>query len=92
MFIITLDEIFHNYFKDSFIEDVICEKVSSVESETGKTTFTVWKFFEYVSPVFIIPLQPSLFDIDNGQAKNNKYKIAIPSEFFIKIPSPKEKI
>ena len=29
---ITMDDTFHNYFKDSFIEDVICENCSSVES------------------------------------------------------------
>ena len=38
---ITLDGTFQNYFKDSFIEDVICEKCSSVRSEVIKTTFTV---------------------------------------------------
>ena len=40
---ITPDYIFHNYFKESFFEDVICEKISSVSSETGKATFTVYR-------------------------------------------------
>ena len=38
---IVLDDIFHNYSKESLFEDVICENCSSVISETIKATFTV---------------------------------------------------
>ena len=38
---ITLDEIFQNYFKDSFIENVTCETCSSIRSEVRKIKFTV---------------------------------------------------
>ena len=42
--------------------------------------------------VLIILLPLSMFDYDDKGAKNNWCKVAIPSEFFINIPSPKDKI
>ena len=43
---ITLDEIFKNYFKESFFEDIICENCSLVLSETITVTFTVCRNFK----------------------------------------------
>ena len=40
-FAIALDEIFQNYFKDSYFEDFVCETCSSLSSETRKRTFTI---------------------------------------------------
>ena len=41
MITITVDDSFHNYFKDSFLADVICDFPPSDISKTRKTTFTL---------------------------------------------------
>ena len=38
---VVLDVISQNYFKDSSLDDVICEKIPSGGSESIKSTFTV---------------------------------------------------
>ena len=38
---VLLDAIFQDYFQESFLEDVICEKNSSCISESIKSTFTM---------------------------------------------------
>ena len=89
---ITLDYIFQNYFKDSFIEDIICENFSSVRSEARKTTFNMCQTLKEPPSVLKIIFQKETFDIVDGRAKNNICKVAIKLEFFIKITSQKENI
>ena len=88
---ITLDETFHNYFKDLFIEYVICENCSSVSSEKIKATFTVCSTLKEYPSFLKILLQRETFDIVDRRSKKKECKVAIPSIFLIKIHSGKEK-
>ena len=74
---IKLDDIFQNYGSDSFIEDVIYEKSSSIESESRRKTFNVWRNFKENSSVLKILFQQVMFNFDERQATNNEYKVAI---------------
>ena len=42
----VLDVILHKYFRDSFLDDVICENSSSGGSESIKSTFTVSRYLK----------------------------------------------
>ena len=64
---ITLDDIFWYYFKKSFIEDVICDHCSYVESETIITTFTVWRNLKELTSVFKILFQGSILYLDGDR-------------------------
>ena len=89
---IILGDIFQNYFKDSFIEYVICENCSYVISEVINTKFTMCQNLKEPALVLKIILQRATFDIVDRRLKNNKCKVKIPLELLIKIPSRKEKI
>ena len=43
---VVLDVIFHNYFQELLLEDVICENCSSGSSESIKSTFTVSRYLK----------------------------------------------
>ena len=43
---VVLGVMLQNYFKDSFLDDVICENCSSCGSESSKSTFTVSKYLK----------------------------------------------
>ena len=43
---VVLDVILQKYFKDSFLDDVICEHCSSGGSESIKSTFTVSRYLK----------------------------------------------
>ena len=54
---VDLDMMLQNYFKDLFLDDVICENCSSGGSESIKSTFTMSRYlkeppfsFEYYLP------------------------------------------
>ena len=83
---ITLNNTFQKYFKESFFANVIYECFSSVSSQTRKTTFTVCSHLKEPTSFLKILLQRVTYDITDGQAINNEYKIDILSEFLIKIP------
>ena len=51
---ITMDDTFHNYFKDLFIEYIICENCSLVISNMIKPTFTVRRTLKELNSVLII--------------------------------------
>ena len=74
-----LDDIFQNYLKKTFIEDVICENCSLVHSETKKSIFTFWRNLKEPPSVFKILLQRGTYDMTTFQAIKNEYKVAIPS-------------
>ena len=63
---IVLDDIFHNYSKESLFEDVICENCSSGSSEPIKETFTVCRNLKEPPSVLKILLQRGTYDVTNG--------------------------
>ena len=64
-------------------EDVICEKISSVSSETIKVTFTVCRNLKE-PPSLMIVLKRGTYDMTDGRDKKKECKIVIPLEFLIK--------
>ena len=65
---IVLDFIFHNYFQEQFLEDVICEMFSSGSSESIKSTFTVSRYLKEPPSVLKILLQRGTYDMTTGEA------------------------
>ena len=89
---VVFDVILQNYFKDSFLEDVICENCSSGGSESIKSTFTVSRYLKEPPSVLNIIFQRGTHDMTSDEALKNELKVAIPSEYLYKQPSSNEKI
>ena len=60
---VVLDVMLQNYFKDSLINNVICENCSSGGSESIKSTLTVSIYLKKTLSVFKILLQRGSYDI-----------------------------
>ena len=75
---IVLDDIFHNYFKESLFEDVIAENCSSGSYESIKETFTVCRNLKQPPPVLKSLLKKGTYDVTNYQAIKNEHKVVIP--------------
>ena len=58
---ITLDDIFQNYLKDSFIDYVKCERCSYVRSTVRKITLTVCRNLKQLPSVLKILLHQAMF-------------------------------
>ena len=89
---VVLDVMLHNYFKDSFLDNVICENCSSGGSESIKSTFTVSIYLKKIPSVLNILFQRGTYDRTTYVAKKNELEVAIPSEYFYKQQSSNEKI
>ena len=74
----------HNYFKDSFLDDIICENCSSGGSESIKSIFTVSRNFKKPPVVLKIIFQIGTYDRTTLVATKNELKVAIPSEYLFK--------
>ena len=66
--IVVLDVKIKNYFKDSLLEDVICENFPSGSSESIISTFTVPRYFKEPSSVMKIIFQRGVYDMTSGEA------------------------
>ena len=89
---VVLDVMLHNYFKNSILDDVICEKFSSGGSESIKSTFTVSRHLNKTPSVLKILSQRGTYDRTTLMDTKNELKVAIPSEYLFKQPSSNEKI
>ena len=89
---VVLDVMLQNNFKDSFLDDVICEDCSSGGSESIKSTFTVSRYLNKPPSVLKIIFQRGTYDRTTCVATKNELNVAIPSEYFYKQPSSNEKI
>ena len=83
---VVMGVILHKYFKDSFLEDVICENCSSGGSESIKSTFNVSIYIKKPPSVLKILLQRGTYDMTSGEDVKNELKIDIPSEYLYKQP------
>ena len=81
-----------NYFKDSLLDDVICENCSLGGSESMKSTFTMSIYLKKNPSVLKILFQIWTYDRTNIVATKNELKVAIPSKYLFKQPSNSEKI
>ena len=81
---VVLDQIFHNYFNDSLLHDVICENCSSLGSESIKPTFTVPRHRNEPPTVLKILFQKGSYDSTTLVATKNEVKVTIPSEYLFK--------
>ena len=59
---VVLDVMLHNYFKDSILDNVICESCSSGGSESIKSTFTVSRHLKKPPSVLKILFQRGTYD------------------------------
>ena len=89
---VVLDVMLHNYFKDSFLDDVICENCSSGGPESIKSSFTVSRYLKKPPSVLKILFQRGNYDRTTYVATINELKVYIPSEYLYKEPSIIEKI
>ena len=64
---VVMDVILQKYFKDSFLDDVICEIFSSGGSESIKSTFTVSRYLKKPPSVLKIILQRGTYDMTSGE-------------------------
>ena len=81
---VVFDVIFHNYFQESLLEDVICGNCSSGSSESIKSTFTVSKYLKEPPSVIKILFQRGTYDMTTGEVIKNELKVTIPLEFLYK--------
>ena len=88
----VLDVILQKYFKDSFLNDIICENCSSGGSESIKSTFTVSRYLKKTPSVLKILFQRGTYDMTSGEAVKNEPTVDIPSEYLYKQPSINKKI
>ena len=88
---VVLDVMLQNYFKDSFLDDVICEDCSSGGSESIKSTFTVSIYLKEPPSVLDILFQRGTYDRTTYVATKNELKVAIPSGHLYKKLSSNEK-
>ena len=89
---VVLYVMLQNYFKDSFLDDVLCENCSSGGSESIKSTFTVSIYLKENPSILKILFQRGTYDMTSGEAVKNELKVAMPSEYLNKQPSSNEKI
>ena len=89
---VVLDVMLQNYFKDSLLNDVICEKKLSDSYESIKSTFTVSRNIQEPPTVSKIMFQTGSYDSSTLVATKNELKVAIPSEYLFKQTSSNEKI
>ena len=82
-----MDVILQQYFKDSFLDDVIRENCSSGGSESIKSTLTVSRYLKKPPSFLKILFQRGTYDMTSGEAVKNELKVAIPSEYLYKQPS-----
>ena len=88
----VLDVVLQKYFKDSFLDDVICENCISGGSESTKSTFTVSRYLKKPPSFLKILFLRRNYDMTNYVATKNEPKVAITSEYFYKQPLINEKI
>ena len=69
---VVLDVILQKYFKDLFIDDVVCENNSSGGSESIKSTFTVSIYLKKPLSVLKILIQRGTYDMTNYVATKNE--------------------
>ena len=89
---VVLDNIFQNYFNDSLLHDVLCEKFSSLGSESIKSTFTVSRHIKEPPILLNILFQRGSYDSITFVATKNEVKVGIPSEYMFKLQSSNDKI
>ena len=65
---VVLDVMLQNYFKDSFLDGIICENCSSGGSESIKSTFTVSRYLKKPPTILKILFQRGTYDITIGDA------------------------
>ena len=68
---VVLCVMLQNYFKDTFLNDVICENCSSGGSESMKSTFTVSRYLKKPPSVLKILFQRGTYDMTSGEALKN---------------------
>ena len=71
----VLDVILQIYFKESFLEDVICNSFSSGGSKSIKLTFAVSKYLKKPPSVLNILFQRVNYDMPNYVAKKMNLKL-----------------
>ena len=76
---VVLDHILHNYFDGSLLQDMICEKISSLGSESIKSTFTVSRHIKEPPTVLKIIFQWGSYDSTTFVATKNEVQVGIPS-------------
>ena len=74
---VVFDFIFHNYFQESLLEDVICENCSSGSSVSIKSTFTVSIYLKEPPSFLEIIFQRGKIDMTSSEAIKNELKVAI---------------
>ena len=89
---VVLHVVLQNYFKDSFLDDVICENCSPGGSESTETTLTVSIYLKKPPSVLNISLKRVVYDITNYVATKNELKVAITFEYLYKQPSRNDRI
>ena len=89
---VVLDVMLQNYFKDSLLDDVICENCLSGGSESIESTFTVSRYLKESPTVLNILFRRGTYDTTTFVDTQNEIKVAIPSEYLFKKPSSNEKI
>ena len=72
---IVLNVIFHNYFQEYLLEDVICENCSSDGYESIKSTFTVSRYLKEPPPVLKIIFQRVTYDVTTDEAIKMNLKL-----------------
>ena len=81
---VFLNVMLQNYFRYSFLDDVICENCSSGGSESIKSTFTVSGYLKKPPSVLKILFQRGTYDRTTYVAIKNELKVAIPSKYLYK--------
>ena len=72
---VILDQIFHNYFNDSLLHDVIFEICSSLGSASIKSIFTVSRHIKEPPTVLKILFQIRSYDMTSGETVKMKLKL-----------------
>ena len=72
---IVLDVILQKYVKDLFLDDVICEKCSSDDYESIKSSFTVSIYLKKPHSVLKIIFQRGTYDVTSGDAVKMNLKL-----------------
>ena len=68
---VVLDVMLQKYFKDSSLDNVICENCWSGGSESIKSTFTVSIYLKKPPSVLKILFQRGTYDMNSGEAVKN---------------------
>ena len=83
-----MDVILHKYFKDSFLDDVICESFSSGGFESIKSTFTVSRYLKKPPSVVNILFQRGTYDMTIGDA----FKMNLKFPYLLNICANKHQV